>query len=371
VRPSTPPSLCLSSLVASLNATKSSSPFRDDQATNSPPKPKLALGRSQSLNKHSSPSRCNPPLPLLDGLPVVPATPTAPPPSSFPHSTSLTNLINTPCHIESSSSLTRSATSVSPQTSTRPAPPVRYVSASKLTTSASIPPVPVSTLPLPPPPPTASTLSAAPNNSTPLAPSTPLPRTSSGHLTPPNASTSTLAPSPNGGLSEKGGRGRETPSPSGKEKGSTDNPQKFRVTIDDPCWKVLPAALKKYKIIDDWRMYALFICYGSSSTSLLLSFFLLLADIMDRRRRSLIRVNPLAPIGTSTGTERCLSYDEKPLLLFQKLKEANQAPVFMLRHIVRLHLQFPSVLPFIRSPLLRRELNLLTSSRSLLHPPLL
>jgi hypothetical protein len=145
VRPSAPPSLCLSSLVASLNATKSSSPFRDDQATNSPPKPKLALGRSQSLNKHSSPSRCNPPLPLLDGLPVVPATPTAPPPSSFPHSTSLTNLINTPCHIESSSSLTRSATSVSPQTSTRPAPPVRYVSASKLTTSASIPPVPVST----------------------------------------------------------------------------------------------------------------------------------------------------------------------------------------------------------------------------------
>lgn len=35
-------------------------------------------------------------------------------------------------------------------------------------------------------------------------------------------------------------------------------------------------------------------------------------------------------------TERCLSYDEKPLLLFQKLKEANQKPVFMLRHIVGL-----------------------------------
>jgi hypothetical protein len=31
--------------------------------------------------------------------------------------------------------------------------------------------------------------------------------------------------------------------------------------------------------------------------------------------------------------ERCLSYDEKPLLLFQKLKEAKQNPVFMLRHI--------------------------------------
>src|SRR5947209_16569154 len=32
-------------------------------------------------------------------------------------------------------------------------------------------------------------------------------------------------------------------------------------------------------------------------------------------------------------TERCLSYDEKPLLLFQKLKEANQNPVFMLKNI--------------------------------------
>ena len=31
--------------------------------------------------------------------------------------------------------------------------------------------------------------------------------------------------------------------------------------------------------------------------------------------------------------ERCLSYDEKPLLLFQKLKDACKNPVFMLKHI--------------------------------------
>ena len=31
--------------------------------------------------------------------------------------------------------------------------------------------------------------------------------------------------------------------------------------------------------------------------------------------------------------ERCLSYDEKPLLLFQKLKDARKNPVFMLKHI--------------------------------------
>ncbi|UZJ55861.1 hypothetical protein CBS101457_005181 [Exobasidium rhododendri] len=78
--------------------------------------------------------------------------------------------------------------------------------------------------------------------------------------------------------------------------GGAETPYKsFRVTLDDPCHKVLPAALKKYKINDDWKLYALFICYGT--------------------------------------TERCLSYDEKPLLLFQKLKEAKQSPVFMLRHI--------------------------------------
>ncbi|GAA6041056.1 hypothetical protein JCM8097_004693 [Rhodosporidiobolus ruineniae] len=77
---------------------------------------------------------------------------------------------------------------------------------------------------------------------------------------------------------------------------SADNPYRsFRVTLEDPCYKVLPAALKKYKINDDWRLYALFICYGN--------------------------------------TERCLAYDEKPLLLFQKLKESNDNPVFMLRHI--------------------------------------
>ncbi|RXK42458.1 hypothetical protein M231_00012 [Tremella mesenterica] len=87
----------------------------------------------------------------------------------------------------------------------------------------------------------------------------------------------------------------------------------FRVTLEDPCFKVLPAALKKYKINDDWKKYALFICFGTTGKS---SFALL-------------------PMTTNAlmVPERCLSYDEKPLLLFQKLKEGGQKPVFMLRHI--------------------------------------
>ena len=49
---------------------------------------------------------------------------------------------------------------------------------------------------------------------------------------------------------------------------SSDNPYRsFRVTLEDPCYKVLPAALKKYKINDDWRQYALFICYGNTGAS--------------------------------------------------------------------------------------------------------
>lgn len=52
--------------------------------------------------------------------------------------------------------------------------------------------------------------------------------------------------------------------------GGDANPYKsFKVTLDDPCWKVLPAALKKYKISDDWQHYAMFICYGNTGSSLL------------------------------------------------------------------------------------------------------
>ncbi|CAG8823877.1 30915_t:CDS:2, partial [Gigaspora margarita] len=81
----------------------------------------------------------------------------------------------------------------------------------------------------------------------------------------------------------------------------------FRVSLEDPCYKVLPAALKKYKITDDWRQYALFIRFGSPVMA------------------SLLTIEHL--------TERCLSYDEKPLLLFQKLKEERENPVFMLKNI--------------------------------------
>ena len=35
----------------------------------------------------------------------------------------------------------------------------------------------------------------------------------------------------------------------------------FRVSMDDPCWKLLPAAWHKYNITQGWRQYASYIIY--------------------------------------------------------------------------------------------------------------
>lgn len=58
----------------------------------------------------------------------------------------------------------------------------------------------------------------------------------------------------------------ESPSKPSKPE-STDNLKSFKVSLEDPTWKVLPAALKKYRIHNDtWQNYAMFICYGPSGT---------------------------------------------------------------------------------------------------------
>lgn len=69
----------------------------------------------------------------------------------------------------------------------------------------------------------------------------------------------------------------------------------FRVSWEDPCYKVLPAALKKYNIHHDPKDYALYIVYGDQ--------------------------------------ERCLALDEKPLLLFKQLEKEGRKPMFMLGRI--------------------------------------
>ncbi|KAH9883868.1 hypothetical protein F4778DRAFT_584308 [Xylariomycetidae sp. FL2044] len=90
-------------------------------------------------------------------------------------------------------------------------------------------------------------------------------------------------------------RRMQTPVPEtpGSSSASVEIFKSFRVSMDDPCHKVLPAALKKYQINAPWDQYALYIVYGDQ--------------------------------------ERCLGLDEKPLILFKQLDKEGKKPMFMLR----------------------------------------
>ncbi|CDR40384.1 CYFA0S05e00166g1_1 [Cyberlindnera fabianii] len=69
--------------------------------------------------------------------------------------------------------------------------------------------------------------------------------------------------------------------------------KQLRASTDDPCSKILQAAMKRHKLNDDWRNYALVICYGDQ--------------------------------------ERILELDEKPVQIFKELKEKGEHPAIMLR----------------------------------------
>ncbi|MCJ1354729.1 MAG: Adaptor for signal transduction [Icmadophila ericetorum] len=89
-------------------------------------------------------------------------------------------------------------------------------------------------------------------------------------------------------------RGDQDESPrGGGDAASVEIYKSFRVSMEDPCYKVLPAALKKYNINADWRQYALYIVFGDQ--------------------------------------ERCLGLEEKPLILFKQLDKEGRKPMFMLR----------------------------------------
>lgn len=119
---------------------------------------------------------------------------------------------------------------------------------------------------------------------------------------PSNASTLTTAdrdrsnPTPTPAGSSRQPRQPDEPPPytnAQREAPSVDIVKKFRVSVDDPCYKVLPAALKKYNINAPWRQYSLYIVYGDQ--------------------------------------ERCLGLEEKPLELFKQLNLEGRKPMFMLR----------------------------------------
>ncbi|KAJ8331890.1 hypothetical protein O5D80_000190 [Batrachochytrium dendrobatidis] len=69
----------------------------------------------------------------------------------------------------------------------------------------------------------------------------------------------------------------------------------FCVQYTDDCAKLIPDVLLKYKVQEDWKLYALFIQFR--------------------------------------GKERCLSYNECPLQLIHQMQDNNDIPEFFIRHI--------------------------------------
>ncbi|QRV89038.1 actin-like ATPase domain protein [Ceratobasidium sp. AG-Ba] len=68
-----------------------------------------------------------------------------------------------------------------------------------------------------------------------------------------------------------------------------------KTALGDSCSKIIQAALQKYKTCDEWQKYAMFICYEKN--------------------------------------EQCLTYKDKPMVLFHKLQAEKKNPWFTIRHI--------------------------------------
>jgi hypothetical protein len=54
----------------------------------------------------------------------------------------------------------------------------------------------------------------------------------------------------------------------GRKDGLSNPMKSFRVNLDDPCWKVLPAAMKKYDVKGREEDYRLYITYGDTGAYL-------------------------------------------------------------------------------------------------------
>lgn len=78
---------------------------------------------------------------------------------------------------------------------------------------------------------------------------------------------------------------------------STDTLKQLRAKTEDPCYKILQAAMRSHKLDkSEWRNYVLIICYGGDK-------------------------------------ERVLRYDEKPVVVFKELSELGLSPSMMLRQV--------------------------------------
>lgn len=128
--------------------------------------------------------------------------------------------------------------------------------------------------------------------------------TSASKLNPQNntlaSSSASIAPSTKGELSRdrtNTASSTNPPSSAAADPAGVEIFKSFRVGLEDPCYKVLPAALRKYNIQADWRHYALYIVFGDQ--------------------------------------ERCVGLEEKPLSLFKQYDKEGKKPMFMLRKLAQ------------------------------------
>ena len=84
-----------------------------------------------------------------------------------------------------------------------------------------------------------------------------------------------------------------------KQSGQDAIPRKaqchYTVTFDDPCSFILPMALQHFEIHDDWHEFVLF--------------------------------------AAGNTTERCIAYDEKPLMILQRMREIMPETKLILRRV--------------------------------------
>ncbi|OJD30278.1 mapkkk cascade protein kinase regulator ste50 [Diplodia corticola] len=105
---------------------------------------------------------------------------------------------------------------------------------------------------------------------------------------------------PKGPEQSPGGTPEDAPTEQSSDVQDGEPFKTFRVSIDDPTYAVLPVALKRWNITEDWRLYALYIVYEDQ--------------------------------------ERCLGLNEKPLAMFKNLVREGRCPMFMLRkHVAPVH----------------------------------
>lgn len=103
----------------------------------------------------------------------------------------------------------------------------------------------------------------------------------------------------------------DTPKPLPSPKGTTFSTvageviKKIHIHGEDSCERVLPIALKKHNITDDWRKYALVIAFDDQ--------------------------------------ERSVRRDERPLALHSRLCREGKKATFVLRKLTVLDIDYPSV----------------------------